>query len=340
MKKIRVAVVAGGISNEREVSLKTGENVFEGLQRLKRYEVSFLEITKQGKWEWRTSLYKKSKKIWSGEFPEKRVFQKEADIFFIGLHGAFGEDGRIQALFDWLGVKYTGSGMTASAIGMDKQLCSELVSRYGVRIPKTLKCNLNDVRAIRKKLKQAGITLPCVAKPNDSGSSVGVTIIKKWAQLEKATKEAFQHSSEIMIQQFVKGREFSCAALGNVDKKATVLPPVEIVTHGTAFFDYHAKYLSNETEEICPAPIEKNETRELKRITELAHMSLGCDGLTRSDFIYDEQDKKFYFLEINTLPGLTAASICPKEARAVGLSFEQFLKKIVELGLQKRKQQQ
>lgn len=338
MKKIRVAVVAGGISNEREVSLKSSAQIFEGLSSLSKYEVSFLEITPSGKWEWRMAPEKKSKKVWSGEFPEKKVFQKNADIFFIGLHGAYGEDGHIQALFDWLGVNYTGSGMTASAIGMNKYYCSELLARLGMSVPKTVILSEKDSGVARKEMKKSGIGLPCVVKPNNAGSSVGVALVKKWAQLEEALKNAFHESREAMIQECVTGREFSCGVMKNGDgSEVSALPPVEIITHGAEFFDYQAKYLSEKTEEICPAPISKKETNELIRLSEFAHTTLGCQGLSRSDFILSERDGKFYFLEINTLPGMTMASICPKEAKAAGMSFEKFLDKIVQLGLEKEK---
>lgn len=338
MKKIRVAVVAGGTSNEREVSLKTGTQVFDGLSRSGKYDVSFLEITKSGRWEWRVAPGKKSKRIWSGEFPEKKSFKRNADVFFIGLHGAFGEDGRIQALFDWLGVRHTGSGVTASAIGMDKYRCSELVARFGMNVPKTVKLSEKNAASARKRMRQAGIGLPCIVKPNDAGSSMGIALVKKWPQFTKALATAFREGKEAIIQQYVKGREFSCGVLGNSDGRTVrALPPVEIVTHGTEFFDYRAKYFSQETEEICPAAIRAKESDELMRLAKLAHASVGCDGLTRSDFIRSDRDGKFYFLEINTLPGLTPASICPKEARALGISFETFLSRIVESGLTKRR---
>jgi D-alanine-D-alanine ligase len=336
MKKIRVAVVAGGMSSEREISIKTGRCVFEGLNQSEKYQVSFLEISKTGKWGWRVAPEKKSRKIWSGDFPEKKAFQNKADIFFIGLHGAFGEDGRIQALFDWLGVRYTGSGVTASAIGMDKYRCAELLASFGMHVPQTVALRTMDETSARKEIRRAGIALPCIVKPNDAGSSVGVTLIKKQAQLKKALKEAFHESHEVLVQQRVKGREFSCGVLGNSgQKKITVLPPVEIVAHGADFFDYQAKYLSKETEELCPAPLGRSEAKELMCLSELAHRAIGCDGVSRSDFILSDQDKKFYFLEINTLPGMTTASICPKEARAAGMTFEAFVAKIVELGLRK-----
>ncbi len=334
MKKIRAAVVAGGSSNEREISLKTGTQVFEGLKRLeKKYDVSFLEVTKTDTWEWRNAPEKKSKKIWSGEFPEKKVFQKNADIFFIALHGAFGEDGRAQALFEWLGMPYTGSGVLSSAMGMDKYRCSEFLSHCGMVVPRTVKLSSKNESAAKKEMKKNGINIPCVVKPNDARSSVGITLVKKWSQFSKALGDAFCEGEEVVIQQYVKGRELSCGVLGNTEEEIQPLPPVEIVVHNAEFFDYQAKYFSKQTEEICPAPLSKKETKAVEQYALLAHQALGCAGLTRSDFILSEADGKVYFLEINTLPGMTAASICPKEVRAMGMSFEEFIDKIVQLGL-------
>jgi len=343
--KIKIAVISGGLSNERKVSIKTGRQVFNNLSE-ENYDKFLVEITHDGKW----LLSKNNLKLGSNSnkiktltlmHPNHGVAKndlKDFDLVFLALHGRFGEDGKIQAILDILDVPYTGSGVLASALGMNKIKTMEFLKGMGVKTPNSLffsnKQNI-DLKVINKMIKE-NINYPCVVKPNESGSSIGVNIIKSFSDLEQAIYEAYKADDQILVEEFLKGREITCGVLGNSNQtELEALPPAEIITD-RAFFDYKAKYFSNKTQEICPANISAEQSIKVKDLAKTAHKALGCDGLTRSDFIL--KDNEFYFLEINTLPGLTEQSICPKEAKAAGMTFAEFLDKQVKLAIIKSKE--
>lgn len=308
----------GGTSNEREVSLWSGGQVISNLSQ-DLYEVSKIEITTDGKWLL-------NNKTFLTIFPDRDLKQR-FDVIFIALHGAFGEDGKVQAILDTLQIPYTGSGVLASALGMNKAKTMELLMSHKVRMPRTI--------SLQKDNEMPTITFPCVVKPNTAGSSVGVSIVKNKKELNPALHKAFKEDKIALIQEYIEGRELTCAVAGNSsDNNLIALPPIEIVSPGT-FFDYKAKYLSKKTREICPAPIDKKISAELISLSKKVHLALGCDGLTRSDFILSKKNNKLYFLEINTIPGLTEASLCPKAAKAAGMSFPEFLDKQIKLALLK-----
>jgi len=333
-KKIRVAVVCGGLSSERDVSLKSGEQVAKSLPR-KIYNVSKIEITKDGRW----LLGKKSLTLFDPKAGIAQNDLKRFDVVFVALHGKFGEDGKVQAILDVLGVPYTGSGALASALGMHKEKTNEIIQSAGVLVPKFVSLsqrNAKNMRLIRITVRR-DIGYPCVVKPNESGSSVGITIVQNEKGLEEAIHEAFLEDASILIQKYIRGKELTCAVMGNSGTTALhALPIVEIIPDGI-FFDYNAKYLSKKTQEICPANVNKRITRKVQELSKIVHQALGCDGLTRSDFILTSGGK-LYFLEINTIPGLTEASLCPKEARAAGMSFGEFLDRQISLALLKTSQ--
>jgi len=327
-RKIRVAVLSGGPSSEHEVSLKSGEQVFAALPR-SRYRPSKITITKDGLW----LRGKRPLTVFGGKRGARGSDLRKFDVVFVALHGKFGEDGRVQAILETIGVPYTGSGVLASALGMNKAKTNEIVRTAGLPIPKTLLLERSRVKGFGgvKKLART-IGYPCVVKPNASGSSVGTSIVREEKNLKQAVETAFEEDDEILIQKYVRGRELTCGVLGNSGRTRLVaLPPVEIIPEGK-FFDYRSKYLSKATKEICPAPVGKKTTWMLKEFSRRAHLALGCDGLTRSDFILAPSGN-LYFLETNTIPGLTEASLCPKEARAAGMSFGEFLDKQVRLAL-------
>jgi D-alanine-D-alanine ligase len=332
-QKIKIAILCGGIGSEHEVSLKSGAQVLVNLSK-EKYLPELIEITREGKWllhEENNTTKLVSPPILAPERPERRRW----DIVFIALHGTFGEDGRIQALLDLAGIPYTSSGVLASALGMDKAKTKRLVAQSGVRCPKFLELHTvfspdNVHKQILKTVKY-----PCVVKPNSSGSSVGVSIVKTKKELPVALEKAQKEDGVILVEEYIKGREVTCGVMGNSNHdKLVPMPPVEIVVDGR-FFDYHAKYESKVTKEICPAKLSKQLTKKLQELAMKAHEALGCDGLTRSDFIIKGSTP--YFLEINTIPGLTEQSLCPKEAKAMGMSFGELLDKMVEMGLKKIK---
>jgi len=326
-KKIKVAILCGGPSSEHEVSLNSGKNVWQNLDKQK-YESDLIKISKSGEF----FLENKKLKFISAGWRESDL--KKYDVIFLALHGEFGEDGKIQALLDLLKVPYTCSGVSASAWGIDKNKTNLLVEKYGVKVPRTIVLNKNFSKSKLAKLEKQ-LSFPLVVKPNQAGSSVGVVIVKVLEDLLPAVEEVFQRDNQVLVQEFVSGQELTCGVLGNSqDEDLEALPPVEIKP-GRDFFDYEAKYNDQATLEICPAPISKNLTHQIQEQAVLVHKLLGCDGLTRSDFIFNKE-KGLYFLEINTIPGLTTASLCPKEAVAAGYTYADFLDKIIQLALNKK----
>ncbi len=313
---MKVAVLAGGPSNERDVSLRSAAQIVKALPKA-RYAATLIEIPKDGAWP--------SWKDLAG-----------FDVAFIGMHGKFGEDGRPQAFLEIMGVPYTGSGVLASALGMDKARTLETVARHGIHVPEEIVLATPPrgaaARARYARIAAEKIGIPCVVKPNQSGSSIGVTIARTKAALAPAIAKAFREDQNVIVQRYIKGREITCGVMGNSGRTRLVaLPPVEIVAAGE-FFDYRAKYFAKETREICPAPLGGKMTREVQKLAMKAHEALGCDGATRSDFILTPGGR-FYFLEINTIPGLTEASLLPKEAAAQGMTFGEFLEAQILLAL-------
>lgn len=330
-KKIKVLVISGGPSSEREISLKTGEQIAKFLPR-KKYDPYLVEITKEGKWLLRG---KTSEPSLTEELSLKKHEFEPFDVAFIGMHGKFGEDGTIQALLGTVGIPYTGSGVLASALGMNKLKTLEFVSKNNIRTPNflsiTFPISSSRLKILHKDI-QKNIGYPCVIKPNQAGSSIGISIVKKSNDLNHALKTALKEDSVVLVEEYISGTELTCATMGNTAQTELIaLPPVEIIPEGE-FFDYDSKYSSKVTQEICPARINKKITKELQSITTKVHELLGCDGLTRSDFILTKNGK-LYFFEINTIPGLTEGSLSPKEAAAAGFSFGEFLDKQLELAL-------
>jgi D-alanine-D-alanine ligase len=340
-RKINVLVLCGGPSNEREVSLKTGLQIAKALPKNK-YQLTLAEITKDGRWLLRNGADRSltgSKTTSRALVPSGRGAAWEAfDVAFIGMHGRFGEDGKVQALLEMIGIPYTGSGVLASALGMNKMRTLEIVSKYGMKTPKLMATRSmpvpKDRAAFQRKVARA-IGYPCVVKPNESGSSIGISIVRKKEDLLGAIRKAFDEDAIVLIEEYIKGTEVTCAVMGNTGQNELVaLPPIEIVPGGD-FFDYDAKYFSAKTQEICPARITKPQIAKLQALARKAHAVVGCDGLSRSDFILTPRGE-FHFLEINTIPGLTEASLAPKAAMAHGMPFPEFLDKQVQLAIAKK----
>jgi D-alanine-D-alanine ligase len=314
-KKISVAILGGGDSNEREISLKTARQVAAALSP-EKYSVLFIDVSKNN---------------WI-------VRVKKTDVVFIALHGKNGEDGKIQAILDLLEVSYTGSGVLASALGMNKVKCNEFLRAHEITVPKSIALKEGsyfEAGDLSREIEKT-IGYPCVVKPNESGSSIGISIVRNKRKLKSAVKKAFKEDETILIEEYISGREFTCGILGNTGgAELIILPPVEIITHSSEFFDYKEKYFSKTVEEICPANVSPKVADKIGKTAKMIHEYLGCKGLTRSDFILTDKNK-LYFLEINTIPGQTEASLCPKEAKAIGWTFQEFIGKQIELALKKR----
>lgn len=348
---MKIVVLCGGLSMERNVSITSGtlicralrelghravlvdmfygledvdvapEALFEHLPELKEARVAaeapdLDEVIAARKW-------KSPSKIGKGVLEICQL----ADVVFLGLHGACGEDGRIQAALDLLGVPYTGSGYLGSALAMDKDLTKRIVAPLGVKTPawRTLSYVRADIPHIAADAK-----LPVVVKPVDSGSSVGVSIAHSAEELARALEENLA-LGRVILEEYVSGREID---VGVLDGRS--LPSIEIIPK-QGFYDYVNKYQAGATVEICPTPIEPETEFRLREVALKVHNALGLKAYSRSDYIVDETGE-IYFLEINTLPGMTPTSLMPQEAAAAGVSYNELCQRIVDLALRERPQ--
>jgi len=249
-----------------------------------------------------------------------------ADVVFLALHGTCGEDGRVQAAFDLLGIPYTGSGYLGSAVAMDKDLTKRLVADYVVTPQwRAVTYTEADIDKLANETK-----LPCVVKPIANGSSIGVSIVHDAASLRAALKECLAYGNRVVLEEYIKGREIQVAILAG-----KALPSIEIIPR-SGFYDYANKYQAGAAEEITPAPIPPEWETRVRAATETVFRMLGLTVYSRADFIVTP-DGTPYFLEINTLPGMTPTSLVPQEAAAVGMSYEELCEKIVEESLKARK---
>lgn len=316
----------GGKSPEYEISLISGREVVANLP--KKYTVVPIIISRDGK-KW---LATSKKEILSlpnpldllGTTKEIVVSKKESslvnenevsgkvDLAFIAMHGPYGEDGKIQGMLDMAGIKYTGSGVTASAIGMDKIMFRKVMKAEGIPVPRI------------------STKFPCFVKPHNQGSSVGASIVRSKKDLEKAIKLAKKYSNQVIIEEYLKGTEVTCAVLGN--EKPIALPVIEIIPLKGEFFDYVSKYTESGSEEIVPARIPKRLTKKVQSLAIKVHQAIGARGFSRTDFIL-KNNKDPIILEINTIPGLTPMSLVPKAAKAAGISYSQLLDKIISYAL-------
>lgn len=314
-KKVRIGIIMGGPSAEYEISLASGETVYQNLDRGK-YEPVKIKILKN------------RKVLLNNKFSSLEKAIKNTEICFLATHGEFGEDGRLQAILEFHKVPYTGSGVLASALAMNKMKSRKLFKTVGLSAPKSvlIKKGENFVRVSR---------FPVVVKPCSRGSSVGVSIVTHRKFLLKAIKKTFKYDSEILIEKYINGREFSCGIfetkIGN-KLKITALPLTEIIPKPKyKFFSYEAKYKSEATEEITPAQISKKLTKTIQKAAIKAHRILSCKDYSRADF--KVINGKVYILELNTLPGLTTNSIMPKQLEVAGWSLRDFLDSICSRNL-------
>lgn len=318
-KLLRVGVLMGGPSTEHEVSLITGASVMESLDRSK-YKVIAINITKNKEW------------FVEGKKTTEQKALANCDLVFNALHGTFGEDGRVQALLEYYDTKYTGSGITASALAMDKLRSREMFKLTGLQVPKTLKIrNGENYQAILSVFTNKIAGFPVVVKPCSNGSSIGVSIVRNASQLNKALVSAFQVDKKVLIEDFIEGIEVTCGVLES-GQLISALPVTEIVPKkGHKFFDYSAKYKSGHSDEITPARIDEEVTKKVQEIAVKAHQILGCRAYSRTDMII--KDGNIFVLETNTLPGLTPNSLLPKAAFVAGLTMGQLTDKIIESSL-------
>ncbi|MDP1853359.1 MAG: D-alanine--D-alanine ligase [Candidatus Omnitrophota bacterium] len=303
----RIGVLMGGPSSEREISLKSGSAVFEAFKS-SNLDVVVLDITESDSGKARTQIEKARIKI-----------------AFIALHGKFGEDGTVQKLLQEMRVPYTGSGIEASRLALDKIAARKRFKEAGLSVPEAEIVNKNI--PFKKKLGK----FPVVVKPATSGSSIGLSIVEEEKDLWPALREAFVHDENVLIEEYIQGRECTVGILE--DKPLAV---VEVIPK-RKFFDYQAKYTKGLTEYIVPAAFTQDIYSKVQETALAAHKALGCYGFSRVDMIIDNTNRLFV-LELNTIPGMTQTSLLPKAAQAVGVNFIQLCMKLLSLALTPRKQ--
>ncbi|MBA4367434.1 MAG: D-alanine--D-alanine ligase [Desulfobacterium sp.] len=312
MNRLKVALLSGGISSERDVSLKSGDQVFDVLDKTK-YQIFRFD-----------PKYDLGKLVADAE---------QIDVALIILHGLHGEDGTIQGLLDLLNIPYQGTGVLGSALAMNKMVSKQIYEQAGLVTPPYQVFNkgedINPDQIIRK------LGLPVVVKPVKGGSSIGMSIVRSEEDLLSAVDIAFQHDDTVMAEKYIKGIEVTGSVLGN--KEVITLPVVEIIPNEAyEFFDYSAKYTPGATNEICPARLGEQLTERVQECAKLAHKVLYCNDYSRTDMIVDGED--VYVLETNTIPGMTNTSLFPLAAKTAGIPFGKLLDKLIELCLERSKE--
>jgi len=308
-QKLHIALIAGGVSGEREVSLSGAAGVEDALDPGKFVVSRYDSAT---------------------DLARLAADAPKIDFAFILLHGLFGEDGTMQGFLDLLGVPYQGSGVLGSAVAMDKHLAKELYKLNGLPVADWQIIGFADDVDIEELVSR--FDLPVVIKPVREGSSLGLSLAETREQLEEGIRKAQSHDSRIMIEKYIRGRELTVGVLGNDELLG--LPVIEIVPgEDFSFFDYDAKYKAGASEEICPAQISDELTALVQKFGMEAHRALRLRGYSRTDIMLAE-DGSLYLLETNTIPGMTPTSLMPQAAAEYGLPFPEFLEKLIELGRQ------
>ena len=346
---MKIVVLAGGISTERDVSLISGAGILKALRQRGHQAILldvFLGYKKRG--DDVSNIFEKSdemddhvndiqavdpdiesvKKLRDGD--EKGLFGpnvieicRQADIVYMGLHGADGENGKVQAAFDILGIRYTGSDYLGSALAMDKGMAKKVFLQSGIPTPNGFSMKKSQVIKLPDE-----IGYPCIVKPCCGGSSVGMSIAINEEEYNKALELAFKYEAEVVVEEYIKGREFSVGVIGGKS-----LPIIEIIPK-SGVYDYETKYQPGMAEDVCPAPLSDEITDKMQTYAIDVYRELKLGSYARIDFLLDADDN-MYCLEANTLPGMTGTSLLPQEAAAVGMSYDELTKKIIEISLEK-----
>lgn len=360
---MKIVVLAGGISTERDVSLSSGSLIYRCLKE-RGHQVILLDVFLGYDGEDAEEIFEKDvdwaaevghiseespdieeikalRPDWKKNFFGPNVIRicQSADVVFMGLHGENGENGRIQACFDLMGICYTGTDYVSSALCMDKGLAKELFAFHGIPTPSGMRLKKDELETYLEGRRRAGkacaesgpeIPLPVVVKACSGGSSVGVYIVKQAEEYEKALREAFRYDGEVIVERYIKGREFSVGVM-----EGRALPVIEIAPK-EGFYDYKNKYQAGSTIETCPADISEEKTKEMKMWAEKVYQVLRLKNYARMDFMMNEAGEMFC-LEANTLPGMTPISLLPQEAAAEGVSFGELCEKIIASALHAEK---
>lgn len=309
MSRLRLALIAGGISGEREVSLNGARGVEEALDEAK-YEVSRYDP--------------------ATDLPRLAADAGRIDVAFILLHGIHGEDGTMQGFLELLDIPYQGAGVLGSALAMDKNLAKTMYRLHGLPVAEWRMAAREDIADPGRLLRE--LRLPLVIKPVRQGSSIGMSIVREQEKLSAALALAFEHDSEVMVEEFITGREITVGVIGN--EQIEPLPLVEIIPDAKYdFFDYEAKYKPGATREVCPAEVDDAITKKAQEYGLTAHQALQLRGYSRTDMIFSGED--IYVLETNTIPGMTPTSLLPQAAAEFGLSFSALLDRLIALALER-----
>jgi D-alanine-D-alanine ligase len=305
-KKLKIALISGGKSGEREISLKGARKIEKAFKNCGHEVVNYDPLYDLIK------LAKDSKKL---------------DVAFILLHGKYGEDGTMQGYLDLLGLPYQGSNVLGSAMAMDKHIAKTIYTQAGLKTPSWISIkSKNEISRINTE----ELKLPQVIKPARQGSSLGMTIARSQKEIETGIIEAFKYDQEVLLEQYIRGREITCSVLGN--EKLEALPLIEIIPGKEhPFFNYEAKYSPGASLEICPAELSETEKLSAQNIALQAHEALKLRGYSRSDMILADT---FYLIETNTIPGMTQTSLLPQAAAKHGFTFEELLEKLIEFALE------
>jgi D-alanine-D-alanine ligase len=345
---LNIALIIGGLSAEREVSLSSGKGILAALREL-GHTVKVIDPIFGDKEVSEEIIFKDTV---SKDYPTLEKLESimetsyrnvltcinsklfdDIDLAFIGLHGKFGEDGRIQVLLEMRNIKYTGSDVFSSTITLDKDISKIIFTRNNVNTPGwvTLYKMPDDLQDVRSKIYNS-IDFPCVIKPNDEGSTVGLTIAQpeiKDDDFSKALELAFSYSDKVIIEEYITGRELTVSVIGEEAYPVIEIKPID------GFYDYLHKYTKGMTEYICPAELSSEIEKHTKDLALNAHNSLQCTVYSRVDFMLSENNE-LYCLEVNTLPGMTETSLVPKSANALNISFAELIDKIIQISLNKK----
>lgn len=342
MSKLRVGVLFGGRSGEHEVSLRSARSVIEAFDP-ERYEVVLLAINKQGRW----LLGQNAAGLLAG--PASSASQPEApgslvphdaslrdlDVIFPVLHGPLGEDGTVQGLLELADLPYVGCGVAASAVGMDKAICKAVFTSHGLpQVPYLVLKRSRwqaEPQAVLDAI-EAQLVYPIFVKPANLGSSVGISKAKDRAGLRQALDEAARYDRKLVVEQGIDAREIEVSVLGNDEPVASL--PGEVAPR-REFYDYAAKYITDDSELLIPAPLTPQQTAEVQRLAVDAFLAIDGAGMARVDFLLDRQTGRIYLNEVNTIPGFTSISMYPKLWEASGLPFAQLLDRLIDLALER-----
>lgn len=324
-----IALVMGGYSGEHDVSINSGNQVYQCLDKNK-YNVYKIVIDRDG-WYWTTETGDRLPVDKNDFTVTDRGTKVRFDLAFIIVHGNPGENGVLQGYFDMLGIRYTTCGFYTSALTFNKGYCNPVVKNFGI-VSTARSLHLTADQQISADMILSQLTLPLFVKPASGGSSVATTKVKTPEALMPAIQEAFGEDTEVLVEEYIQGREFDCGVFRTKTEKL-VFPVTEIIpTGGHEFFDYEAKY-EGFSNEVTPAEAPKEVTDHIQQVSSQLYDLLHCKGVVRFDYIYNTERSELYFLEVNTIPGQSAESIVPKQARAMGITTAQLYDMIIEASL-------